>query len=178
MPSTAQTAVGTVHIEYKIENGIPDREYQVNVTSQLGRISGFYIHGTNTSIITSMGDITASLLPFASDAYESEITTATHAGRQEITVLPPHSGKKNPMRRIDANHRSEAGSVEVRYPSTWEGVVEAQSDLGSVSVGGKDLRIIKEHRGMGGFVEAEKGKGEGTTSVRTARGAVKFVVDG
>jgi hypothetical protein len=174
-----QSSAGNVDVRYNTRNGLPERDYTVNVHSDFGRITGKYVHGSYTSLKTSMGEIVASILPMASDRDESELVTYTHAGRQQITVLDPYYDRAVRLARMDSSHESKLGSVEVIYPKRWEGTVEAVSKMGSVDVGGKDLQIIREQKSiLGGLIEAEKGQGEGSTVCATERGNVKFTVAG
>jgi len=174
-----QSSAGNVDIQYNTEKGLPERDYTVQVHTDFGRITGKYVHGSYTSLKTSMGEIVASILPMASDRDESELITLTHAGRQEITVLDPYYDHGVRLARMDASHESKLGSVEVTYPKAWEGTMEAVSKMGSVNIGGKNLQIIREQKSLlGALIEAEKGQGEGSTVCATERGNVKFTVAG
>ncbi|KAF2668720.1 hypothetical protein BT63DRAFT_283780 [Microthyrium microscopicum] len=177
---TIATEAGGVHVEYQPPAGMhsfPERDYQVNISSRLGHISGSVLHGSLTSLQTAVGNIRANILPFAADRYPSDMATVSHAGRQMINLLTPLNEPEMPLARLDSRHTSNAGEVDVTYPKTWEGVVEAVSAVGRVAVGGPDVHIIKQDRKfIGGYVEAERGEGDGSTLCRAESGSVRFTV--
>jgi hypothetical protein len=175
---SAQLQTGAVVIQYPPEGvKIPTREYRVDIGSQAGSVSGRYIHGMKTSLKATTGSVRAELIPFAADNYASELTTETTTGSQHIKVLSPYLSDKKALRRLAANHVSLFGSVQIAYPSEWEGIVEAVSKMGRVAVQGEGLTIIKEgHTVIGKFIEAEKGSGDYSALCKTDMGSVNFEV--
>lgn len=172
-----QSSAGNVNVQYDTAQGLPERDYTVSVYSDFGRITGNYIHGSYTSLRTSMGDIEANITPFASDRDESELITISHAGKQRIMLKPPFYDQAVRMARIEASHESKLGSIEVTYPKQWEGTVEAVSRMGAVSLEGMDLAVIREQKSLlGKLVEGEKGRGEGSVVCGTEKGDVMFRV--
>jgi hypothetical protein len=176
---STKTHSGRIEIQYP-PNGIeaPPRQYKVHVQSESGSIQGRFIHGEATHIRTRSGSLHADLIAYAAYNYPSELTTETASGRQDIKVILPYvSHDKPPLQRLDANHISESGSLDVRYPPSWEGTVKVVSRSGRVSVAGEGLRIINEGRsGSEKFIEAKRGDGDSTTLCRTRSGSVSFSV--
>ena len=68
-------------------------------------------------------------------------TTQDQMGSQEITVLAPYTGDETPIRRLRSKHQSTSGGVRITYPSSWEGNIEATSNMGTVAVGGLEWRL-------------------------------------
>jgi len=68
---------------------------------------------------------------------------------------------------LKSNHQSTSGKIAVRYPSQWEGTVDASSISGSIALDGKDLYIVRVEKGWGvKQVVAMKGyQGEGKASM-------------
>jgi hypothetical protein len=168
---------GSVNAQYP-PNGIkiPTREYRTDIGSHAGGISGRYIHGVKTSVKSTLGSIKAEIIPLAADNYPSELTTESTSGSLHIKVLSPYLSDQNALRRLDANHISQHGSIHVAYPSQWEGTVEAVSSMGSVRVHGEGLKVVKEGRnGIGKFIEAKKGNGL-TALCKTSMGSVHFEI--
>ncbi|KAI8946859.1 hypothetical protein F4801DRAFT_595985 [Xylaria longipes] len=59
---------------------------------------------------------------------------------------------------LEAKHRSTSGSIGLRYPQAWEGLLYAQTSSGRLVAKGKDLKIIKYTGGWpGSKMEARKG---------------------
>ncbi|KAF4776669.1 hypothetical protein HER10_EVM0007950 [Colletotrichum scovillei] len=46
-----------------------------------------------------------------------------------------------PMRHLKSSHGSVSGSMELKYPASWEGTVEAESISGKINILGKDVKI-------------------------------------
>jgi hypothetical protein len=174
-----ETHAGPIHLQYpRVGTHIPDREYQVKVTSDIGTIDGRFIHGTTTSLKSNTGEIQADIIPFSSDRYNSELSTETVTGRQMIKVLSPYIKDDLMLRRLEGNHISTHGSVDVTYPLEWVGVIEAVSNVGRVHVGGEGLKIVqKSRRGVVGMlIEAEKGDSECRSRCKTTMGSVNFQI--
>jgi len=85
---------------------------------------------------------------------------------RSLVTLDPTNAAKQKLRSVQSKHTSNSASVQVSYPSVWEGTVHAKTVSGGIEVQGKGLRMIKERKGWAGKeVLARKGveeDGEGS----------------
>ena len=77
------------------------------------------------------------------------------------------------MGAIHSVHKSISGSLDLKYPWHWSGMVEGRSISGSLSVRGKDVEIIRDDRLPGQRVlKAKKGIGNSTCVFKTTSSSV------
>ncbi|KAJ8112191.1 hypothetical protein ONZ43_g5447 [Nemania bipapillata] len=76
-------------------------------------------------------------------------------------------------------HKSTSGSIGLRYPQSWEGMLYAHTTSGQLVAKGKDLKILKYTGGWpGSKMEARKGA-EGNKSTIEANallGSVEAII--
>ncbi|KAF1816553.1 hypothetical protein P152DRAFT_446195 [Eremomyces bilateralis CBS 781.70] len=160
--SLSMSAVSALHI--------PNRDYAVNVHSNVGSISGYYFFGSTARFTTQSGSISTTLLPVlppSSQAHEAdmELKTWTKSGHQNAHLANPialsSNGEHSPVekwRNIRSKHETLTGSISLHYPSSWEGTLKATTTFGSVQVLGDGIRIIDQEDGIGHHkVKAVKG---------------------
>ena len=158
------TASGSVRVKTPTlhTTKIPDREYKTSIGSYSGSIDAETVHGTRTSLKTSSGRIVAELVPFGPNTSRSDIETRTYSGGTDITVRPSSANASQPLRKLYADYQHGSGGLRVRYPSTWEGLVQGKTAAGGVDIKWDGLRIVKDKKGyVGREIEAVKGEGEG-----------------
>jgi hypothetical protein len=167
---------GPISVRYPTSGDIPDREYRTRVETHSAPISGTYLLGLMSTFRASSGSINARVLPYDWNSYASSLHTESSSGSTNIEVLPSHIGPDKPMGRLHSFHKSSAGSgsVNLRYPSQWEGYIDAESRSGSLSVSGKDVVVdVDRHGGPGGHVLiAHKGTQNSRIEVRSGSGSV------
>ena len=157
---------------------IPQREYQTQVQSQSGSLHITAIHGTHTSLKTQSGGIMASLYPHCSNSTFSAISTSSASGHADITVHPFMNDPSAPLRNMNAEYSYGSGSMNIRYPSTWEGTIQGRTSSGSITVDWEGLKIVKNHIGAGQReIEAYKGDGKGTLKFRGRSGSMHLLGD-
>lgn len=174
----AHSAAGSIRVDYPpLGTDIPERDYRADVQSSVGSISGRFLHGTNTTMRTQMGDVRVDILPYSADAYDSTLNTQNQMGTQVVTVLQPYAGTAL-FSRLKSKHLSDVGGIKIVYPRAWQGTVKAESGMGTVTVAGPGVEIVRKGKKgvVGMFVEAKKGEGQGNAEVRTDRGSLDFVV--
>lgn len=71
------------------------------------------------------------------------------------------SGYKRPLSRLVSQHEGSSGHVKMRYPSVWEGEINAETISGNIKVGGDGVRIIKDSRKNWAYHEVVARKGAG-----------------
>jgi len=169
----AGSQTGSVHVAFPPPGTeIPEREYHTTASSHYGSVSGNFIHGVKTILTTNAGSITAQLLPYAANAYSSILETRTDTGGQRIELLSPYVDAKCLIKRLSSTHYTHASSLKLKYPSEWEGSIHGHTGAGSLTLRGKDVKIIEEGGGpVGHYVSAEKGNGNSTMDFRTDFGS-------
>lgn len=146
---------------------IPEREYYVSISSQSGGIDGSILHGSRPSVATESGSMNVRL-QHAAD--ESDLRTETGSGSQDITVL--NTGKH--IKAMSSTHSSTSGSLALRYPREWEGMIEGRTQSGSSGFHGGGVDVIRRN---GHYVLARKGNGNSTLRFRTGSGSVNVYFD-
>ncbi|TVY58283.1 hypothetical protein LSUE1_G009517, partial [Lachnellula suecica] len=66
---------------------------------------------------------------------------------RSLTSLDSSETSKQKLRNLQSKHTSSSASVEVSYPSVWEGTVSAKTVSGDIEVKGKGLRTVRERKG-------------------------------
>jgi hypothetical protein len=155
--------VGVVSVE-AMEAQIPYRPYAVDVYTKSGAIRGKFIFTSELFLQSVVGDIEASLVPVlprdaaaaAAAAGNVTIVTKTRSGSQRIALLEPFVFESEEEEKVfsssgtgTATHISEAGNLHFTYPHSWAGNVTAlHASWGSISVGGRDLKITENTFGL------------------------------
>lgn len=107
-------------------------------------------------------------------------------------LLPPGGGQpvgadsksrdeEGKLRALRSSHTSASGTIDVQYPSSWEGTVQARAVTGSIKILGEGLSVIREKNCWSHKeVLAKKGvdnEGEGSTiTMNSVTGSLKFFV--
>jgi hypothetical protein len=157
---------GSINVNFPTFS-IPEREYHVSISSQSGRIDGSILHGRRTSLATRSGSMNVRLQLAAG---ESDLQTETGSGSQYIKVL--NTGKH--IQAMSSTHSSTSGSLALRYPREWEGMIEGRTQSGSWGFHGGGVDIIRR---SGNYVLARKGNGSSTLRFRTGSGSVNVYFD-
>ncbi|KAI1759497.1 hypothetical protein GGR53DRAFT_141607 [Hypoxylon sp. FL1150] len=169
---------------------IPQRDYLVDVKSTSGGIKGALAFGAGIELKTVSSQMALHLLPVVnvdrvSPGTPAQLETMTTSGGTAVRIMEPlWFGAYGPaaaraLDSLQALHKSTSGNVELQYPQAWEGNLKASTTSGSLSVGGKDVRII---RSVGGFpgskLEARKGSSDPGSSieVRAVMGSLNAVI--
>jgi hypothetical protein len=167
---------GSIDIAFPPPNiTIPDRDYFTDIKTARGSVTGNYIHGKDTSLVTGAGRIAAKVLPFLDDtdtSRNSTFHTATDAGIQDIELLSPYKNAGVPIRNLTSTHVTALGGLKVRYPSEWEGFIDGKTTMGSLALDGKGVKIIEAGSvGLTGrYVQAKKGEGDSSMIFRSEIG--------
>lgn len=170
---TIGSDVGSVHAAYPpLGTPIPKRDYRTRVCSHQGSINGNYIHGLKTTLESNAGSITADILPYIVQGYDSMLHTRTDAGAQNINILSPYNAGGTKISGLTSSHLTHAASLTIEYPPEWEGLIEGRTGIGALTLRG-DVKIIKEGGvgPVGGYVLAQKGDGNSEMKFRTSAGS-------
>lgn len=127
------------------------RVLMTEISCQSGSVSGDVVHGNGGSTIISSRSGSISVTIYTTGVTEqdppSSLSVSTNSGSQNIKVLAPLASTEA-VRAIEASHTVlGSGSMNIRYPNTWEGVVHARGQgMGSISASGRGLVVQKEGR--------------------------------
>ena len=198
------TSSGSVHVTYPsidvssssssaTSATLPARDYETHVQTSSGSIQGTFLFSSAADLISSSGSITAGILyaphssSSASNTHQAllpsdQLKTLSNSGAKDVRVSrvggEAGKGKAWNLHSVHGGGSGASGSVSVRYPTDWEGRVEAESS-GSLRVEGEGVVVDGEER-VGGrkSVRAHKGDGGGMIDARTGSGSVDVVVGG
>jgi hypothetical protein len=142
----------------QVKGQIPYRPYEVEIKTQSGSINGRFVFTTSASLETQSGHISASFVPVVSpdEVVHATLTTETVSGGQDISVGEPliidASDKTYPagtgeMSTSSSSHTSQSGSLQVKYPHSWAGHVEAFTQSGWIALGGDGLEVTEQTHG-------------------------------
>ncbi|TVY86712.1 hypothetical protein LAWI1_G008545 [Lachnellula willkommii] len=91
---------------------------------------------------------------------EPYIVLPPNVDRSLVALNPSKTSKK--LRNVQSRHTSNSGSVQVSYPSVWQGSIHAKTVSGDIEVSGKGINTIRERKGWAyKEVLARKGVQEG-----------------
>jgi hypothetical protein len=169
---------GSLSVNFPTFNA-PERDYHVFTDSRDGSITGTILHGRRTSIVSNSATIDVQLAPYRAGDYGSTLSTTTSSGGQDITLLNPAQHAGISIKGMPSAHSSASGSIALRYPREWEGIIEGNTQSGSLQLHGGDLDIIQQslfHTG-GHYVLARKGNGNSTLNSHTGSGSVDIYFD-
>ena len=121
-----------------------DRAFDTTISTSSGTVSGSLLVGGGgaTSVTSRSGTLNLGIYPVnvAHGSPESKLRTTTTSGTQNLKIYSPISG--GTLTQLTAHHDSiGSGTLNVKYPSTWEGGIHVKSDgSGSVHVNGPGLQ--------------------------------------
>lgn len=192
-PAPAQfsviTASGSIQARSPLEGNLPERDYRTSIESRSGSLSGDYIHGSLTTLVSNSGSIKINVLPYyAEHCSGSLLGTYGHSGQHKVLVLPPYLDKvvtgecdvapgrptSEVLNNLQSDHQSTSGSLDLSYPQAWEGMIEGKTTSGSITLRGKDVEKwgdfdIGPHRH---HLLARKGYGTSKLDFQSTSGSV------
>lgn len=176
--------------KYQNPHTLPLRPYEIEIETDSGTISGCFIISTSVHLSSKSGSINANLIPIASDLEQSvSILTQTTSGSQQIHLTNPvylynsqRDGSRSSATRAPAAHFSHGGgSMQIRYPSDWIGIVRAPPGSGSTSLVGQGMNVVQREDGSVEGCISGNGRGDwwgasGMDVSLGSRGAAMFLV--
>jgi DUF4097 and DUF4098 domain-containing protein YvlB len=170
---SSETVSGTTTLKF-LTDDLPDREYNSNIASTSGSISGTFLYGGRLDITTISGTLTADL--FVTPGSSTQVRTfhqVSKSGSVRVTVLP----SDHELGILNQNLETISGTLEVKYPETWEGKFHATSMSGTLSAEGHGVRIVKDSKGFTGHeLVAKKGDGDSQTIASSISGTIGLAV--
>ncbi|KAI9749881.1 MAG: hypothetical protein M4579_006701 [Chaenotheca gracillima] len=160
---------------------IPPRDYQTDVSTVSGTVTGDGLLGSRTVLTSSSGDLRLKLLP-VSTSDSSAFNTHTQSGDTKIELLEYHG--KGAFPTLVSTHQTTSGEVNLRYPSAWEGTMEGHSISGGVKIHGHGVEVDGYNKpwdwfGTNAFktVTAHRGNGDSKTNAHTVSGSIDIGLD-
>lgn len=182
---------------------LPPRDYRVDVYSTSGTVHAALAFSSSCSIHTTSATVNADLLPLLDSSLaeggsrQVSLETHTTSGSMTLNIADPlwidakagsyvalgpdAAGQAaHAWRSLTSRHSSTSSSLRVFYPASWEGDIDLGTLSGSMSLKGKDVKLIragKDWPGVKKAVKARKGpEGGSTMTVRTTSGSITVQV--
>jgi hypothetical protein len=150
-------------------SGAAIRDYIVSIESRSGSVSGNLIHGRATSVLSNSGSLTLQLNLFGAGRDSSTLSTSSESGSSKITLVAPTSSS---ITQLVSTHTTKDGSLSLRYPIEWEGIIEGHTKYGKIRLDGKDIELIQQSPQ---YILARKGRGNSKLSFSTTDGSASIV---
>lgn len=139
--------------------GIQYRPYEIVIKTDSGSVSGKLIFSSSAHVETRTGTISTSLIPIISSGdsvNNASLVTHTHSGSQHIVLANPLrvassddaiSSLDTKLGHATSTHTSDSGHINVVYPHSWAGTVDAFAHTGSICLDGWGLEVSKDGQG-------------------------------
>lgn len=157
---------GKVKVDMPAANA-PIREYDISIETHSASISGNLLLSGTTSVLSHSGRVTIQVTACGATNDSSTLSTSTESGKSDITVLTSTVDTTSSTKQLSSTHTTRSGSLTLRYPKEWEGIIEGHSQSGKVRLYGSGIQIIQQDRY---YVLAKKGTGNSKLSFQTASG--------
>ena len=178
-PQPAQLSIssssGSVQVDSSLAT-VYDREYKTDVSTQSGSIRGTFLLGATARFTSSSGTIDAAVTPYDSQA-SSALYTHSSSGGTRVEVYSAYKNGGKAFKGLRSEHVSAgSGMVDVRYPSEWEGRINAAASSGSISIKGEGVVVDEAGKYGGGHVKAHKGESDSSIEARSQSGSVSVSI--
>jgi DUF4097 and DUF4098 domain-containing protein YvlB len=168
-----RTTSGTLKVNTATDS-IPSRNFITEVGSVTGAISGSFLLGTRSTVITTGGSINTDFYT-AGKVADRSLTIESVSGAITSTV----DDKSYDLGSLRSNLGSRSGSIDFKLPAAWEGQLKGISTSGSISITGNGVEVIKDtdsYPGVGRTVVAKKGDGKSFATADTISGQINVRV--
>ena len=131
--------------------------------------------GSTTTFRTTSGSMNLVLLPAAYGSDPPSLVTSGVSDSQVIVILA--SQDPTALQAMTLDSHSVSGTVTVRCPGDFEGIIQAGTISGDIVISGPGVKIVKDVHSPGSrYVEATKGIGAGRIVVNTVSGSVRVFI--
>ncbi|KAF2028052.1 hypothetical protein EK21DRAFT_114255 [Setomelanomma holmii] len=170
---------GDIHVQAGFEYWDPHSLTHVtNIHTKSGPIWVYIPHGSSTNVSTVSGSIATYFKPYGAASLDdlSEIHTSSQSGntRVYLTDMDMDAPKQyhSPLLNTTSTHIVGSGRIELYYPYSWYGHVEAKIKHGPLSFDSSSL--AHQERGEG-WVKARRGDvGDSQLDVRVDEGEIEM----
>ncbi|RSL70002.1 hypothetical protein CEP54_002063 [Fusarium duplospermum] len=163
------------------KDSLPPRDYMVNVGTASGDITADVAASSHARFESQSGDFKLRILPVLESSTKPALETDTKSGTSQVTILEPFwtttttttatGDKKRPaLSALKSKHDSISGTIKLRYPSSWEGHVSAQTVSGSQDIRGRGLEVTHEGGLFPRRTRGRKGDGNSQMDVSSVSG--------
>ncbi|KAF1998637.1 hypothetical protein P154DRAFT_564602 [Amniculicola lignicola CBS 123094] len=133
--------------------------HRATIRSESGQVYGALPQGAYTNISSISGDLWVAIQPYNTntEGFRSEIYTSTEEGDVDFKLVDSHKGsleKYNPLLWLVSEHKAGKGLVQLRYPYSWYGEMEATVESGQLTFDGSELKKVERSEG---YVKAVRG---------------------
>jgi hypothetical protein len=148
-----------------------------SITTSAGAITGHYSIGEDLLLKTDAGTIDIDVdVNTSIKSPKANFETLTTAGLTKVALAKPLKHRN----QISSKHTSQAGAVEVTYPLDWEGLIEASTMVGGLTLSGDGI-VILESKGsfLSQYQKAKKGddyEKKSYVNLQTGAGSLSFTV--
>jgi hypothetical protein len=178
---SVSTLTGNIHIEAIFPYWPPHPlTHTTNIHTLSGDLYAYIPHGSFTNITTVTSNISTWLKPYGAARSDdrSEIYTSSQSGAETSVYLvnadlDSLKGYHDPLLNTISEHYVGEGKLELRYPFSWFGQMEAQIEHGPLYFDASALEDVE--RGEG-YVKAKRGKG-GESRMRAQVGTGKLDIE-
>jgi hypothetical protein len=131
---------GDIHVEMMLELFYPEtRHHDTQICSESGKIWATVPHDRLTNISSSSRDVMVIIIPLGADSLEdrNELHTNSASGKEHMqlwgAIVDRDEGPQcNLLRNTRSCHYVGDGSLEIAYPSSWSGNLEARVERGTL----------------------------------------------
>ncbi|KAH7077758.1 hypothetical protein BKA63DRAFT_601812 [Paraphoma chrysanthemicola] len=177
---SVHTLSGTIHFEVPIPYWPPQPHTHVtNIHSVSGEVWAYLPQGLFTNL-TSDDIITTAIVPYraASSNGPSEIHTSSRFGPTRVRLQETNGDSSantfshDPLLTMMSSHYMKDGRLDVLYPRTWLGTLEARIDDGPLKFESGALEEVE--RGEG-YIKARRGtRGHSQAQARVEQGEINI----
>jgi len=154
--------------------------HTTHVHTTTGKIWAAIPHGSRTNISSISGNLTAIVVPFgaASQDDPSQLHTSADQGSTFVSLydapLDSLEGYYDPLLKLRSTHTVKEGALELRYPYSWYGHLEARILHGALKF---DSSALEDFEKGDGFVKATKGtQGDSVMEANVDTGRLAILV--
>lgn len=192
-------------IDEAAQSNVPLRDYVVRLHSASGEIRSSIFIGSSTSLETISGDMSARVVPVLDKKWTTEssrprLDTDSKSGDVRLEIAEPilsslPKAKANKEEVVDdaitdasddktlkgltnfrTVHNTISGTVQLRFPASWEGVLTAEGMSSNLRVRGKGVSVTRKGGFVGKELRATKGTGNSVTKIGSLSGDVDVLI--
>ena len=181
--------VGDIELHESLTSNIKS----LDITAQIGTVASYAsrvlvdkssIHVTNGGIrgrfnllesldlSTSVGPLDVSVVAETSNftSPNGRLDTRADDGPTKVALLAPLKHRT----QIVSNHAGRTEGMVVVYPREWEGIVEARTESGFVTIKGEGLKVTESSQRYKRAIKGENFEMKGAVDISNSAGSITF----
>ncbi|KAF2487490.1 hypothetical protein BDY17DRAFT_289067 [Neohortaea acidophila] len=159
---------------------------KTTLETRRGAIRGRYTFYDSLSVKTLGGTVDIEVDPLGGamsrdGSHPLHLTTSTGSGNTNVTVLHPSAQDWTPH-FMESTHRTTSGSMQLQYPSAWEGTIDGVSMSNHAEVKGRDVQRNDKALAAPGEIHMIKGRASdwagtlGRIDLESETGSIDLVI--